>query len=281
MIIDGVMLLWFALVALSVAFIAIDIRSTPANPVMKWGFILITLYSGPFGAFVYVLACREPVPGLHEQYVSARWRQVVGSTMHCVAGDGIGILAGAVLGAVIALPMLADLGVEYVLGFGFGWTIFQALFMRDMFGAYAASLKGTFRSELLSMNCLMGGMIPVSTLAWAGTREAHEPTHPLFWFRMSLALMSGFIVAFPMNWWLVANHLKHGMKTVRPKDDAAGQDALGSMDRAGANKGHMAMAGRGSDNKETTPSIGVMTLVSFAVLAAGLLIASALGRLSS
>lgn len=39
--------------------------------------------------------------------------------------------------------------------------------------------------------------------------------------------MSGFIVAFPMNWWLVANHLKHGMMTVRPKDDAAGQDAHG------------------------------------------------------
>jgi hypothetical protein len=279
MIIDGVMLLWFALVALSVAFVAIDIRSTPTSPVMKWGFVLITLYSGPFGAFMYVLSCREPVPGLHEQYVSARWRQVFGSTMHCVAGDGIGILVGAVIGAAIAMPVLADLGVEYVLGFGFGWTIFQSLFMRDMFGSYAASLKGTLRSELLSMNCLMGGMIAVSTLAWAGTREAHDPTHPLFWFRMSLALMAGFIVAFPMNWWLVANHLKHGMMTVRPKDQA-GQDGRGSMESAVGDKGDMAMAEGGPANKETTPSIGVMTMVSFAVLAAGLLMAWALGGLS-
>ena len=279
MIIDGLMLLWFALVALSVAFVAIDIRSTPENPVMKWGFILITLYSGPFGAFLYVLGCREPLPGLHEQYVSARWRQTLGSTMHCVAGDGIGILVGAVIGAAIAMPVLADLGVEYVLGFGFGWTIFQALFMRDMFGSYAASLKGTFRSELLSMNCLMGGMIPVMMLAWAGTREAHDPRHPLFWFRMSLALMAGFVVAFPMNWWLVANNLKHGMMTVRPKDDAGGLDAHGSMDRAAMSKGDMAAEG-GSANKETAPSVDVMTVVSLAVLAAGLLIASALGGLS-
>jgi hypothetical protein len=279
MIIDGVMLLWFALVALSVAFVAIDIRSTPTSPVMKWGFVLITLYSGPFGAFMYVLSCREPVPGLHEQYVSARWRQVFGSTMHCVAGDGIGILVGAVIGAAIAMPVLADLGVEYVLGFGFGWTIFQALFMRDMFGSYAASLKGTLRSELLSMNCLMGGMIAVSTLAWASTREAHDPTHPLFWFRMSLALMAGFIVAFPMNWWLVANHLKHGMMTVRPKDQA-GQEGRGSMESAVGDKGDMAMAEGGPANKETTPSIGVMTMVSFAVLAAGLLMAWAFGGLS-
>jgi len=286
MIIDGVMLLWFALTALSVAFVAIDIRTTPENPVMKWGFILITLYAGPFGAFFYVLGCREPLPGLHEQYVAARWRQVLGSTMHCVAGDGIGILVGAAIGAAIALPVLADLGLEYILGFGFGWTIFQALFMRDMAGGdYGKSLRMTFVAELLSMNCLMGGMIVVSTLAWAGVPAAHDPTYPLFWFRMSLALMFGFIVAFPMNWWLVSNHLKHGMTTVRPKDYAGGQDARGSMDMAGKDKGgmemaNMAMAEGSPAAKEPAPSVAVMTVVSFVVLAAGLLISWAFGGLS-
>jgi len=42
---------------------------------MKWAFVLFTAYSGPFGAFLNVLGCRESLPGLHEQYVSARWRQ--------------------------------------------------------------------------------------------------------------------------------------------------------------------------------------------------------------
>jgi len=63
MLIDGVMLLWFALTALSVAFVALDIRATPEHPVMKWAFVLFTAYSGPFGAFLYVLGCREPLPG--------------------------------------------------------------------------------------------------------------------------------------------------------------------------------------------------------------------------
>ncbi|MCP4382079.1 MAG: DUF4396 domain-containing protein [Hyphomicrobiales bacterium] len=266
MIIDGVMLLWFGLTALSVAYVAIDIRTTPENTVMKWGFVLITLYSGPFGAFLYVLGCREPLPGLHEQYVSARWRQVLGSTMHCVAGDGVGILVGAVIGAAVALPVLVDLGLEYVLGFAFGWTIFQSLFMREMFGSFSASLKGTFQSELLSMNCVMGGMIPVSTLAWAGLAEAHDPLQPLFWFRMSIALMTGFIVAYPMNWWLVSNHLKHGMMTVRhPDDPSAGKAAAMAMPAA---------------NRKTHPSIATMTVVSFLVLAAGIAIAWIFGGLS-
>src|SRR5271168_2413600 len=109
---DGVMLLWFLLTALSLLFVVIDIRHTPESPVLKWGFVLLTAYTGPLGAFLYVLGCREPLPGLHEQYVSARWRQVLGSTMHCVAGDGIGILAGAVLARVFGLTGLREFALE-------------------------------------------------------------------------------------------------------------------------------------------------------------------------
>ena len=131
---DGVMLLWFLLAALSLLFVAVDIQSTPESPVMKWGFVLLTAYTGVIGAFLYVLGCREPLPGMHEQYTAARWRQTLGSTMHCVAGDGVGILAGAVLSSVLGISGMAEMILEYLLGFAFGRTIFQALFMRDMMG---------------------------------------------------------------------------------------------------------------------------------------------------
>jgi hypothetical protein len=44
------------------------------------------------GAFFYVLGCREPLRGTHDEYIATRWRQVLGSTMLCVAGDGVGIV---------------------------------------------------------------------------------------------------------------------------------------------------------------------------------------------
>src|SRR5712691_3743161 len=113
---DGVMLLWFLLTAAALLFVAVDIRTTPESPVLKWGFVLLTAYTGVVGAFLYVLGCREPLPGLHEQYVAARWRQTLGSTMHCVAGDGVVILAGAVLPSVSGLAGLAQVVVEYTLG---------------------------------------------------------------------------------------------------------------------------------------------------------------------
>ena len=220
---EGVMLLWFLLAALALLFVAIDIRSTPESPVLKWGFVLLTAYTGVFGAFLYVLGCREPLPGLHERYTAARWRQTLGSTMHCVAGDGLGILAGAVISSVVGIAGLAEVAVEYVLGFGFGWTIFQALFMRDSAGgSYRAALANTFVPELLSMNFLMAGMVPTVMTLRTVIKSANDPTTPHFWFVMSMGLLVGFIIAYPMNWWLVANHLKHGMMTVRPTAQQAG-----------------------------------------------------------
>ena len=220
---DGVMLLWFLLAAMSLLFVAIDIRTTPESPVLKWGFLLVTAYTGVVGAFLYVLGCREPLPGLHERYTATRWRQTLGSTMHCVAGDGVGILAGAVIASVFGLAGLAEVIVEYILGFAFGWTIFQALFMRDTAGgSYRAALTNTFVPELLSMNFLMTGMVPTVMTLKMIIKSASDPTTPSFWFVMSMGLLVGFIVAYPMNWWLVANHLKHGMMTVRPARAVAG-----------------------------------------------------------
>src|SRR6266404_4125148 len=109
---SGVMLLWFLLTAMAVIFVAWDIQSTPESPVLKVGFVLLTCYTGPFGAFLYVLGCREPLPGLYEQYIAIRWRQVLGSTMHCVAGDGVGIIAGAMLASFFGLTGLAEVVVE-------------------------------------------------------------------------------------------------------------------------------------------------------------------------
>src|SRR5215468_4697607 len=204
---DGVMLLWFVLTAAALLFVAVDIRTTPESAVLKWGFVLLVRATGVVGAFLYVLGCREPLPGLHESYVAARWRQTLGSTMHCVAGDGVGILAGAVLSSVLALSGLSEVILEYILGFAFGWTIFQSLFMRDTAGgSYQRALGATFLPELLSMNLLMAGMVPTVMILRTQIPSAIDPTMPSFWFVMSMGLLVGFIVAYPMNWWLVANH---------------------------------------------------------------------------
>jgi len=227
------MTLWWALTIPSLLFVTIDIlRSTPESKVLKWAFVILTVFAGPLAAFFYVLGCRGPLPGSHAQYVAARWRQVLGSTMHCVAGDGIGIIVGAAIGAVLALPFWPDFLLEYTLGFGFGWAFFQAFAMRDMVGgSYLAALKSTFLSELLSMNLLMTGMILTSGFAMAHVEGSDDPARAQFWFIMSMALIAGFACAYPVNWWLVAHQMKHGMSTVAALPETA---ATGEMTMTGA-----------------------------------------------
>jgi hypothetical protein len=227
-----------------------------------------SLYRGS-RAFLYVLGCREPLPGLHERYVAARWRQALGSAMHCVAGDGVGILAGAIFSSFFGLIGPVEVLVEYILGFAFGWTIFQALFMRDMAGgSYTRSLSNTFVPELLSMNLLMAGMVPVAMTLKRHIESAGDPTLPVFWFVMSLALLVGFITAYPMNWWLVRYHLKHGMMTVRPADASTAEHdhATHSSTSGAPPAGHVGEMDRTAPPQ---PSVPVMALLSFVALAAG------------
>jgi hypothetical protein len=98
-----------------------------------------------------------------------------------------------------------------------------------------------------------------------------------------MGLLVGFIIAYPMNWWLVANHLKHGMMTVRPGIGRAGMermtdDMTGGMANEMAGMAHGASAMSMGAGRPTRPPVPVMTLVSFVVLAAGLAVAFLLRR---
>jgi hypothetical protein len=133
--IDYFLVAWFALALASTGYVGWDqYRNNPEPEVMKWGFILITLYMGPLGLLLYVLADKEPRPGEHETFIAPLWKQGVGSTIHCIAGDATGIILAAAVTATLGLPMWIDLIVEYVAGFAFGLFIFQSLFMQFMMG---------------------------------------------------------------------------------------------------------------------------------------------------
>jgi hypothetical protein len=216
--IDVAALVWLSVVLVSAAYVAWDATmNNPELTVMKWGWFLVTLYTGPLGAALYVLSCKEPRPGTHERFISPLWKQGVGSTIHCVAGDATGIVLAATVTALIGFPMWLDLIVEYAFGFAFGLFIFQALFMKDMMGgSYRGALGMSLIPEWLSMNMVMAGMVPAMVLLMMGQdMRAMEPRHVLYWAAMSASVIVGFIVAYPVNVWLVGAGLKHGMGTQR------------------------------------------------------------------
>jgi len=228
---SGALLLWYILTAASVAFMAYDLAvNTPAMGVMKAAWLLIALYLGPVGLAVYLLSCRQPLPGTHDAFIAAHWKQSVGSLAHCLAGDATGIILAAAITFHFHLPNGIDLMVEYLAAFVFGWLIFQALFMKSMLGGnYGLALRKTFFAEFVSMNMVMVGMLPTMVILMYLVPHSHDPMHASFWGVMSVATLIGGITAYPINSWMVAHHVKHGMMTAPDKHAPMTMDNMKGM----------------------------------------------------
>ena len=280
--IDYVVYVWLSVALLCAAYVAYDqFRHNPEATVMKWGFVLVTLYMGPFGLLLYVLADKEPAPNTHEVFVEPLWKQGVGSTVHCVAGDATGIILAAAATAILGLPMWADLLVEYTAGFLFGLLIFQSLFMRAvMGGTYAENVRRSFIPELVSMNAMMAGMAPVMIVLMMGRdMRAMWPGEPLFWFVMSLGITVGFALAYPVNVWLVTRGLKHGLMTVRvntaQSHDARAHDMGGMTGGHGAHEGHQRQTKTGEPPLVTHAQLAAVTGFTLLMLISGMYVPAA------
>src|SRR5436305_14955586 len=106
------------------------------------------------------------------------------------------------------------------------------------------------------MNFMMAGMAPVMSFLMMGRdMRAMVPTELLFWGVMSFGVMAGFTTAYPWNVWLVAQALKHGLMTERPK---------GSKFDVRSDKTH----GKGGADKAAHDHHGMASSVTLAQLAA-------------
>lgn len=300
---DPLLIAWFVATALSVAYVAWDaFTRNPELKVMKWGWLLVTLYGGPIMAAAYVLACQEPKAQRHEDFIRPLWKQAFGSSIHCMAGDATGVIVAAAITTALGLPMWVDVTSEYIFGFGFGLLIFQALFMRDMAGgSYLGALRASFMPEWLSMNAVMAGMIPTMVILMSRDMASMHATSLRFWGVMSLATLVGFAVAYPVNLWLVGVKLKHGMGTVRAlgqgghdmasekaaempgmtHDAMRGMTDTSSMAAVTAtiDSGGMAgMEGMAKGSGATPPQIAAMTVLTLVALGAGIILATIFGR---
>jgi len=218
-VLDGILLLWYILTFGSLIILIWDlVTNTPAGTVMKLAWVLVVLYTGPIGLVIFLLSCRQPLPGTHDKFIAAHWKQATGSLLHCVAGDATGIIVSAVVVFHFGFPNGVDLIIEYLSAFVVGLLIFQALFMRVMLGGnYWLAVRKSFYPETVSMNMVMVGMIPTMVILMERLPDGNNPTEPLFWGIMSLATIVGMITAYPINSWMVRRGLKHGMMSAMPK----------------------------------------------------------------
>jgi hypothetical protein len=218
----GVVLAWYAAGVAGAGWTIVDEYrvNTQVPAAMKWAWPVIVFFFSVIGLGLYLATARPPgiaqmpepqARAAYQCHVSTTFRRVTGSVIHCVGGDGLGIVTAMVLARVWRMSFWEEFWFEYAAGFAFGWFIFQYKAMREMAGTAAGALWMGGRAEFFSMMAVMGGMGGVMAFVTPlVVGQQPSPATAAFWGFAAFGLFAGFVLTYPMNWWLVAIRWKHG-----------------------------------------------------------------------
>src|SRR6476620_1377179 len=135
-------------------------------------------------------------------------RQALSATTHCLTGCAIGEVLGLVISTALGWHDLPSIVLAIVLAFVFGY----ALTIRQLTGA-GIPLRRAARTALASDTVSIVVMEIVDNLIVVAIPGAMAAglLDPLFWGSLGLSLAVAFVVALPVNRWLVARGLGHAV----------------------------------------------------------------------
>jgi len=127
------------------------------------------------------------------------------ATLHCLTGCAIGELAGLLIGVSLGLNPWTTMVLATVLGFVSGYALgLRPLVTQGM--SIAAAFRTIWLGETVSIAVMELAMN--FTDYHVGGVNVNSPMEPRFWLGYALALPAGFIVAWPVNWWLLRKQVK-------------------------------------------------------------------------
>lgn len=223
--------IWAAISLLGGAFVFAHARHRIPEmsfwPGVAWP--LLTLLLGPFGLALYWTAYRgraveDTADG--KRVVRPYWLQAAVATAMGVAFAGTVMIATALLityfgmplvvfespAFALGSPMVLLIAIVYVVAFLVSWLVFHVPMFRDSLGLDVdeAVMHGA-RAVAVSMTSvsigMMGGMwwLMMRTLPMMPGEDA------VLWFGvMTFSTLVGFVIAWPVNGWLVRKNVKPG-----------------------------------------------------------------------
>jgi hypothetical protein len=130
------------------------------------------------------------------------------ATTHCLTGCATGEVLGLVIATQLGWHDLPSIALAIVLAFVFGY----ALTLRGLLGAgldLSGALRLAFASDTISIS-VMEIVDNLIVLAIPGAMAAGL-VDPLFWGSLALSLGVAWLVAFPVNRWLIARGRGHAV----------------------------------------------------------------------
>jgi Domain of unknown function (DUF4396) len=130
------------------------------------------------------------------------------ATTHCLIGCAIGEVAGMVIGTALGWATFPTILLAVALAFVFGYALtLRPLLASGM--AVGTSLALAFAADTVSIT-VMEVVDNVILLMIPGAMEAHLDSL-MFWSSLALALAVAWVVAFPVNRWLIGRGRGHAV----------------------------------------------------------------------
>ncbi|HEY2352979.1 MAG TPA: DUF4396 domain-containing protein [Candidatus Acidoferrum sp.] len=146
------------------------------------------------------------------------WQQIAISDFHCGAGCSLADIVCEYLIFAWGLTLFgAAIWASYALDFAGAWLLgilFQYFAIKPMSDLSAGqALIAAIKADTLSIIAFQIGMYAWMALVhFVWFPHPHlEPNEFLYWFLMQLAMIAGFLTAFPMNAWLIRRGVKEAM----------------------------------------------------------------------
>ena len=213
---------------ISALIILIDILSHPQHMmIMNIVYPVTGLYAGPLALLVYFTIGRkstkkvvmkakendEKPPNKKKPF----WQSVIVGALHCGSGCTLGDIVAE--GILLLWPLylfgkkiFGSWAVDYVLAFAIG-IIFQYFSIKPMKNlSPKEGIKAAVKADTLSLTSWQIGMYGWMAIAtFVIFKHELEATKPLFWFMMQIAMLLGFLTAYPVNWFLLKKKIKEVM----------------------------------------------------------------------
>lgn len=132
----------------------------------------------------------------------------VSATLHCLAGCAIGEITGLIVGTALHFSDILTLTLSIVLAFLFGYSLSVLPLLKAKMG-FKQALRLVLAADTLSIMTME--LIDTSVMALVPGAMHAGLVDPLFWLTMIVALGMAFLVALPVNKYLLARGKGHAL----------------------------------------------------------------------
>lgn len=130
------------------------------------------------------------------------------ATAHCLSGCAVGEVLGMVIGTALGWSNLQTIVLAVALAFFFGYSFTMLPLVRSGL-TLGAAIPLALAADTLSIT-VMEAVDNAIMLAIPGAMEA-GPLSIIFWVSLTFALAVAFVVAFPVNRWLISRGRGHAV----------------------------------------------------------------------